>query len=216
MVGEAINSELIKRRMWLDYQKASNDPANDRLECVHELMDKLVDPSMERERFLWDAANTISSKLAIEEVTIGVRDLKDGLYRYQAMCGLEDSEWDAHKKLSYTREQFDTQDVYKYKEISVHTRLFLVEDNPYGAGEDDTYKKDLMLHDKRSSLEDTIEGDYLDTLVFGKNNELIGWIEIGGMKNGKFPDGQTIITLELLAAVIGAALTLLGPSAPSS
>jgi hypothetical protein len=197
MVGEAVNPEIIKRRMWLDYQRVSNDPANDRLECVHELMDELVDPT-------------------VDLVTIGVRDPKDGLYRYQAMCGLEDSEWEAHKKLSYTREQFDSQDVYKFKEISKHTRLFLVEDNPYGDGEDNTYRKDLMLQDKRSSLEDTIEGDYIDTLVFGKNDELIGWIELGGMKNGKFPDGQTLITLELLAAVIGAALTLLGPVTTSS
>jgi hypothetical protein len=216
MVGEAVNPEIIKRRMWLDYQRVSNDPANDRLECVHELMDELVDPTVDLGRFLWNATNTISSKLAISQVTIGVRDPKDGLYRYQAMCGLEDSEWEAHKKLSYTREQFDSQEVYKFKEVSKHTRLFLVEDNPYGDGEDNTYRKDLMLQDKRSSLEDTIEGDYIDTLVFGKNDELIGWIELGGMKNGKFPDGQTLITLELLAAVIGVALTLLGPVTTSS
>src|SRR5512137_1913390 len=154
MIGEAVNPELIKRRMWLDYQRVSNDPANDRLECVHELMDELVDPTMELERFLWNAANHISSKLAISQVTIGLKDPKDGLYRYQAMFGLEDSEWEAHKKLAYTKDQFDTQDVYKFKEISKHTRVYLVEDNPYAEGEDNTYRKDLMLGDKRTSLED--------------------------------------------------------------
>ena len=213
MVGEAINPELIKRRMWLDYQRASNDPANARLECVHGLLDELSDPGMELERFLWDAANTISSKLCINQVTIGLKDPKDGLYRYKAMCGLKDSEWEAHKRLSYTRELFDVQDVYKYKEISKHTRLYLAEDNPYAAGEDDTYDKEVMLQSKRNSLEDTIEGDYLDTLVFGRNDELIGWIELSGMNNGKFPDGQTLISLELLASVVGVAIALLGSSA---
>jgi hypothetical protein len=210
MVGDAINPELIKRRMWLDYQRASNDPGNDRLECVHELMDRLVDPSVDLHGFLQEAANMISLKLCIKEVTIGLKDPEDGLYRYEAMYGLEDSEWDAHKKLSYSREQFDTQDVYKFKEISKHTRLFLAEDYPYAVGEDGTYSKELMLQSKRSSLEDTIEGDYLDTLVFGSKDELLGWTEISGMNNGKFPDGQTLITLELLASVIGVAITLLG------
>ncbi len=209
MVSDAINPEIIKRRMWLDYQKASNDPGNDRLECVHELMDKLVDPSMDIQRFLWDAANTISTQLGIKEVTIGLKDTKDGLYRYEAMSGLEDTVWEAHKGLTYARDQFDTQDIYKYKEISKHTRLYLAEDNPYAVGEDGTYRKDLMLQSKRNSLEDTIEGDYLDTLVFGKGDELLGWIEFSGLKSGKFPDGQTIITIELLASAVGVALTLL-------
>jgi hypothetical protein len=42
MVGEAVNPELIKRRMWLDYQKASSDPTNDRIGCVHLLMPSLT------------------------------------------------------------------------------------------------------------------------------------------------------------------------------
>jgi hypothetical protein len=211
MVGEAVNPEIIKRRLWLDYQKASNDPGNDRLECVHELLDELVKPDVCLREFLQTAANTIGSKLCISEVTIGLRDPKDGLYRYFSMHGLEDSEWEAHKKLSYTSDQFESQGPYKFKELSKHTRLFLVEDNPYGEGEDDTYSKELMLQSKRNSLEDAIEGDYLDTLVLGRNNDLLGWIEYGGMTNGKFPDGQTLMSLELVAAVIAVGISLLGP-----
>jgi len=212
MVGDAVSPEIIKRRLWLDYQRASNDPANDRLECVDELLDTLVKPDIVLPEFLKTAANTIGSKLCLNEVTIGLRDPKDGLYRYEAMYGLDPSEWDAHKKISYAREQFESQGPYKFKELSTHTRLFLAEDNPYGEGEDGTYSKELMLKSKRNSLEDAIEGDYLDTLILGKNDDLLGWIEYGGMTNGKFPDGQTLISLELVAAVIAVGINLLGPS----
>lgn len=211
MVGEAVNPEIIKRRLWLDYQRANSDPANDRLECVQDLMDELVNPEITLRDFLQTAANMIGSKLCINEVTIGLRTPEDGLYRYYVMFGLEPSEWEAHKKISYWRDQFDSQGVYKFKELSKQTRLFLAEDNPYGEGEDETYSKELMLKTKRNSLEDAIEGDYIDTLVLGRNDDLLGWIEYAGMTNGKFPDGQTILSLELVASMIAVAINLLGP-----
>jgi hypothetical protein len=123
------------------------------------------------------------------------------------MSGLSDSEWEAHKKLSYKREDFDSQEVYKFMQISKYTRLLLAEDNPYANGEDATYERELMLQSKRKSLDDTIEGDYLDICIFGKGDDLIGWIEISGMENGRFPDTETIKCLELLASVIGVALS---------
>jgi hypothetical protein len=210
MVGEAVNPELIKRRMWLDYQRACTDPLCERLGCVHELMDKLVDPELDLHKFLQDAVDLIRARLYINKVTIGLKNQDDGIYRYEVMAGLEESEWKAHLGLSYVYDQFVSQDVYKYEEISKHTRLYLAEDNPYANGEDQTYSRELMLQSKRRSLEDTIEGDYIDTLVFGKKDDLIGWIEFSGMSNGKFPDGQTIRCIELMASVVAIAISLLG------
>lgn len=208
MVSDAVNPEIIKRRMWLDYQRATSDPANERIECIHGVLDKFVDPDLDINAILQETANTIATKLFINEVTIGLKDPDDGLYKYVVMHGLEDSEWEAHKTLSYTREQFDSQEVYKFKEISKHTRLYLAEDNPYGAGEDATYSKELMLKSSRKSIEDAIEGDYLDTMIYGKNDELLGWIEYSGMNNGKFPDGQTIKCIELVVSGIAIVLSL--------
>jgi hypothetical protein len=68
----------------------------------------------------------------------------------------------------------------------------------------------LMLQSARKSLDDTIEGDYIDVLILGKGEELLGWIEISGMQNGKFPDAQTLKCIELLATVIGVALARAG------
>ena len=201
-----LNPEIIKKRMWLAYQYACSNPANERTDCVHALITKLADPDVDMNMFLQEAADTINTKLAIKEITIGLRSSSDGLYRYEVMSGLSDSEWEAHKKLSYKREDFYSQDVYKFMQISKYTRLLLAEDNPYANGEEATYERELMLQSKRKSLDDTIEGDYLDICIFGKGDDLLGWIEISGMENGRFPDPETIKCLELLASVIGIAL----------
>jgi len=205
MGSTAVNPELIKRRMLFDYQCSCSNPSN-AIDCIHELITELADPNLDMHRFLHDAANTICTKLCVKEVTIGLKDPKDGLFRYQVMAGLEESEWEAHKKLSYSLDQFDNPAIYKYMKISKYTRLYLAEDNPYGEGEEETYSKPLMLLSQRKSLEDTIEGDYLDIHIYGKGDELKGWLEISGMNNGKFPDIQTIKVVEMLASVIGIAL----------
>ena len=201
-----LNPEIIKKRMWLAYQYACSNPANERTDCVHALITKLADPDIDMHMFLQEVADTINAKQAIKEITIGLRSPSDGLYRYEVMSGLSDSEWDAHKRLSYKHEDFYSEDVYKFMQISKYTRLLLAEDNAYANGEETTYERDLMLQSKRKSLDDTIEGDYLDVCIFGKNDDLLGWIEISGMKNGRFPDTETIKCLELLASVIGVAL----------
>lgn len=202
MTAETFPPELIKRRMWLDYQYASSNPSNP-IDCIHNLINKLADPDLELGKFLQDAADTMNGLLCINEVTIGLKDPADGVFRYKVMAGLEEPEWEAHKRLSYTLDQFDNPALYKFKQISKYTRLYLAEDNPYREGEEETYSKPLMLQSSRKSLEDTIEGDYLDIYIYGEDDELKGWIEISGMKNGKFPSADTIKVVELLASVIG-------------
>ncbi len=206
MGSEAINPELIKKKMWLDYQKESNNPSN-ALDRIHAVIEELKDPRLDMHKFLQDAADAMCRNLCVHEVTIGLKDPKDSLFKYEVMAGLEPEEWEAHKKLAYTRDQFDDPNLYKYMKISKYTRLFLAEDNPYREGEDGTYSKPLMLMSSRKSIEDTIEGDYLDIYILDKENDLQGWIEISGMENGKFPEGQTIKAVELLASVIAIALT---------
>ncbi len=202
-----VKPELIKKRMWLAYQYACSNPSNERMDCVHAMINKLADPGLDMKAFLQEVADTITNKVGIKEVTIGLKDSSDGRYRYVVMSGLSDSEWEAHKGLAYDYADFYSQNVYKFMQISRYTHLSLADDNPYAEGEDATYEKDLMLKSKRRSLEDTIEGDYLDVMILGKSDDLLGWIEISGMKSGRFPDVETVKCLELLASVIGIALS---------
>jgi hypothetical protein len=209
----AINPDLIKKRMRLAYQYACSNPANERMDCVHSLITKLADPDIDMHKYLQEAADTIWEKLGIQQITIGLRSHSDGLYRYEVMSGLSETEWDAHRPLSYKLEDFYGSPIYKHMQISRFTRLLLVEDNPYANGEEATFEKDVMLQSKRKSLDDAIEGDYLDILIFGEGDDLLGWIEISGMKTGLFPDVESIKCLELLASVIGVAITQHGAGA---
>lgn len=215
MSEAAIKPELIKKRIWLDYQYACSNPACERLDCVHGLIAKLADPKVDMHSFLQETADALTSKIGLKEATIGLRSPSDGLFRYEVMSGLSDSEWAAHKGLSYKKEDFYSQEIYKFTQISKYTRLLLAEDNPYATGEDATYEREVMLQSKRKSLEDTIEGDYIDICIFGKEEDLVGWIEISGMQSGRFPDTETIKCLELLASMIGVALVQNAPSADS-
>lgn len=192
--------------MWLAYQYSCSNPSNERLDCIHSMINKLADPGLDMKAFLQEVADTINNKLGIKETTIGLKDKTDGLYRYVVMSGLSDSEWDAHKALAYRYEDFYSQNVYKFMQISRYTHLSLIEDKPYTDDEGATFEKDLMLQSKRKSLEDAIEGDYIDILILGKGDDLLGWIEISGMKSGRLPDVETLKCLELLASVLGIAL----------
>ena len=206
MGTEPFKPEVIKRRMWLDYQYACTNPAGERVDCIHTLVTDLGDPKADMHEVLQRAVDTIRNKIGVKEVTIGLRNRSDGKYRYEVMSGLHDDNWEAHKQLAYTYEEFFSQDIYKFMQISKYTRLYLAEDNPYDKDEEGTFHRDVMMQSARKSLDDTIEGDYIDILILGKGDDLLGWIEISGMQNGKFPDAQTLKCLELLASIMGVAL----------
>ncbi|UCE81390.1 MAG: hypothetical protein JSV94_02960 [Methanobacteriota archaeon] len=207
MVDKTIDHELVKKRICLSYQYDSADPANERLDCVHSLTVALADRQLSIRDFLQNAADIIRDKFWVKEITIGLRDRADGLYRYEVMSGLDEGSWEAHRQLAYTLEQFEDSELYKSAQISNLTRLFLAEDNPYGSDEERTFNRELMLQSSRRSLDETIEGDYIDVRILGRDGVLLGWIEISGTTDGKFPDVHTIKCLELLASILGVALT---------
>jgi len=207
MESKIIDPELIKKRMGLSYQYDSANPANERLDCVHSLIEALADSQLSMSEFLQSAADVIRDRFWVKEVTMGLRSRSDGLYRYEVMSGLSDASWEAHRQLAYTLEQFEDPERYVFAQISNRTRLFLAEDNPYDKDEEGTFNRELMLKSSRKSLDETIEGDYIDVRILGKGGVLLGWIEISGTTDGKFPDVHSIKCLELLASVLGIALT---------
>ena len=206
MESKIVNPDLLNKRMCLSYQYDSADPAHERIDCVRSLIAVLADQRLTMHDFLQKTADDIREKFWVKEVTIGLKSRSDGQYRYEAMSGLSDSSWEAHRQLAYTLQQFEDPELYKPTQISNLTRLFLAEDNPYGEREEGTFNRELMLKSSRKSLDETIEGDYVDVRILGQGGTLLGWIEISGTTDGKFPDVHTIKCLELLASVLGIAL----------
>ncbi|MGQ9586872.1 MAG: hypothetical protein ACUVT7_00615 [Thermoplasmata archaeon] len=201
-----VDPEAVKKKMWLDYQYAHRDRENEVLDALHKLVALTRDPSVDLHRTMQAAADTIREKLWIREVTIGLMDPSEGMYRYEVQAGFTDSAWEALRQLKYSYEQFVDPELYKAKQISKYTRLFLQEDNPFAPGEEVTYDWTVIPCMERRSLDDTLLADYLDINIYGPNEELLGWIEISGTIAGKLPDPFTIKTVELIASIIGTAI----------
>jgi len=197
----------VARKLKQEYAHGARDSSIRHLDALHSLVKYLMKADPNLDEMLEQTARSIYTQFSIKEVSIALRSTSDGLYRYAAEYGMRADVWAAHDKITYTYD--DLMDTRKYKPITVshHTQLFLAEDNPYGPDEGDTYSEHLMKQSKRKSASDSIEGDYLDIFLYGPQDEILGWIEISGTWDGKIPDARTIRCLEIVASVLGIAVT---------
>lgn len=203
-----INSRDVASKLKREYSfgTKSNDARN--LETVFEILQLVHKGSVSSATILKQVVSFVHRQLGIREVSIATRDPVDGMYKYTVMAGMREDIWLAHKKIGYTREQAKDVEAYHGTWISDQTALFLAEDNPYAEDEEDTYSRALMVKQTRKSLDDTIEGDYLDVYFDGLDGELMGWIEISGTYGGKLPDANLIRWVEFVGSVLGLAISV--------
>jgi hypothetical protein len=71
------------------------------------------------------------------------------------------------------------------------------------------FNRPSELSKERISIDEMMEGDYLDVYVYGADDEMLGWIEVSYPSDGKFPSREIVRGLELLASVIGLSLSYL-------
>ena len=206
---EGIGQRDIARRWKLDYSLGTKDYTNRVIEGVQKLVSRLRRPDIETRSLLEEAAYLIVRQLGIKEVSIGLRSSEDGLYRYEVIVGASEEAEKALRRITYTVDDF-REDSSKYKGtmISKHTKLFLSEDIPYTDDEKDSYSRPVMLGIKRWSDTDSIEGDYLDILIYGPEEDIVGWMEVGGTIFGKLPNVTIIRWIELISSILGTALAL--------
>jgi len=196
----------VERKLRLQHLHGQKDETTKTLNKILPILARFQEENLYLMDLLEDVVDAVNKLFWLKEVTIGLRDL-DGKYRYKVMCGLRPDAWAAHKQLAYTLEEFSDPKYYRGRQLSKHTKVFLAEDKPFVDEEVDTFTRPILLKTTRTSADNCIEGDYFDTHIFGENEELIGWIEITGTKAGKFPDPTTLRWIELLALIIGIAIT---------
>ena len=200
----------IARKWKFEYSFGAPDQTARGLEVISAIVSHLERPHIDLRALLDEAAALISKHFSIREVTIGLKDRKDGLLRYVSIVGIREEAEKALRRLAYTVDDFRTDGRYKGTSLGKQSALFLAEDNPYVEGEENTYSHPVLLGSRRKSLTDSIEGDYIDVMIFGKGDEIIGWIEIAGTRAGKIPDVPTIRWIELISKIIGAAIICKG------
>lgn len=205
-----VTKEQVVRKIKYDYAFAHKDLSNRILDTLGKLTRDGLTPGKDVVQLLDEAARMIDRHLQIRTTTIGIRNPTDGKYRYVAMSGLSDDQWQAHKILSYTHQDFFDPLKYRSSRISDLTLVFLVEDSPYNPDEITTYNPRLSSAMIRRSAEDCNEGDYFDIHIMGPGDELLGWIEISGTKYGKMPDANALRWIEMIATTLGLVLTYRG------
>jgi len=120
---------------------------------------------------------------------------------------MREDPWTKQKLKIYKKEDFALSGYYSAGEISKHTRIYLEEENPLIGQDTDLVNRPVLLRSKRAAEDEALEADFTDTLIAGKNDELIGWIEYSGTITGKLPDAVSIRQIEVIAAIIGAAIS---------
>jgi hypothetical protein len=206
-MSKGVDHGEVARRLKQEYIHGQKDSSIRALDSVNTLVRYLMKERLDLDEMLEQATRLIFTQFNIKEISIGLRTPPDGLFRYVKMHGMRGEVWEAHKRLSYTAEKLIDPRAYKHTVISPCTKLCLAEDNPYAEGEAFTYSEHLMSISKRRAPDNSIEGDYLDVFIHGPNNEILGWIETGGTWDNKIPDARTIRCLEIVASVLGIAIT---------
>lgn len=196
----------IPDKMRFDYSHGVRDPTSKALEGLETLLSHFQDSHMDIDNLLNEAAKFIWRQFGIDNVAIGLRDPKDGLYKYRAMVGFRDDALEAHRKIVYKKEQFFEDSEFHGFNISKYSRIYLAEDNVLTETERTAYNRPALLAMKRKDPTDSLEGDYIDIGIYGRGDELVGWIEISGTRTMKLPDVATIRWVEVIASTIAAAL----------
>ena len=200
-----IDYQDIPRKMKLEYNFPAAGKTYKVLDQISGLLAYFQKPQISLRELMTDAANLMAKQFSLKEVSIGLRQ-SDGNYRYEVTVGYRPETEAATKKLAYTYGQFMDATVYKGTMISKYTKVFLAEDNPWLDSEKEAYNLPSLLGMTRRSLDDYLEGDYIDTHILGRNDEIIGWIELAGTTTGKMPDMSAIRWIEFIGMIIGAAV----------
>jgi len=170
----------------------------------HRIVDAIEDLVSKHQKdsigtFLLDAAMMITRLFEFKEVAFGLKDTADGRFKYAVTLGYLPTSQEAMRKIAYTIE--DMNDHTNYRGIKLGRISELVIDSP--EQELRTFNRPALIHKFRFSVDEFLEGDYIDIYLFGTVGEMIGWLELAGPKSGKIPGADTIRWLELIASIIG-------------
>ncbi len=196
----------IPLRLKFEYSHTLKDQTQKALESIQDLLAHFTKPVLDLNELMAEVAETLRKQFGIDNVAIGLKSAEDGKYRYVVNSGLREEAVQNRAKIAYTLDDFYKDGAYNGTFISKYSKVYLAEDNEYKDIERMAYNRPLLLGLKRRSLNDSLEADYIDSLILGLNEELLGWIEISGTRTGKLPDAVTIRWAETAAAIISVAI----------
>jgi hypothetical protein len=211
-----VNSDTAKRRLRFEYLKIKNEHESKSLELFAQLMFHFTKPDMSVLNLIQEATLLIQRQFRVRWCMIGLKE-PDGWYRYLVNTGMREDAWANQKKKQYKLSDFELNAAnYKAGEISRLTRVYLEEDNQLGKEDEGVVNRPALLHLTRKAEDDVLEADFIDTLIMGPGDELLGWIEYSGTVTGKMPDAVSIRHIEIVSNILAAAIVLNGNRLPNA
>ncbi len=209
MMG-ASDIETVKRRLRFDYVRVKHEPGSRAVEGITSLAMHFHKQQLNIVDVIQEASDLIQRQFKLKWVMIGIKGKNDGLFRYTVMSGMRPDVWERQKKRTYRLEDFEPScGTYKFGEVSDVTRVYLQEENPlYSEDEKRLVQRPVLLGSTRTTTGETLEADFIDTLILGPGKTLLGWIEYSGTVGNEFPHSIVIREIEGYAAIIGAAMAI--------
>ena len=202
--------ESVKRRLRFDYLGARSDPTSRVLDGYVSLLSHFHKEPLVVRDLIQDTANWIHRQFRLRWCMVGLRG-SDGMYRYEVEAGMRPEAWTRQKSKVYKYTDFaPAAQNYTAGEISKLSRVYLEEENQLYKDDEAVVNRPALLRGRRKADDETLEADFIDTLIFGPKDELLGWIEYSGTLTGKFPEAMTIRYIEAIAAIVSAAMVTTG------
>lgn len=142
-------------------------------------------------------ARTIFRIFEFKEISIGIRDLDDGLYKYVTVLGFTKQAEIAQREKTYTFKEIQDYDKYPGIKLTGMSDLCVADELK------ETYNRPFELDKERESIARFTEGDYLDISIYDSKVQLIGWMELANPKNGKMPSKDSLLWIELFVSILG-------------
>ncbi|HUW42838.1 MAG TPA: hypothetical protein VMW02_01235 [Thermoplasmata archaeon] len=195
---------LLKSR----YRQVPSDDNEKIINSVLRFWLQVQEGKLSKDSLLQEVVEIIHRSLMFQEIAIALKDPNDGLYRYQTFTGFTKDAIEDMRSLVYTDAEVRAFD--RLPGIRVSKLIeFTISEAPLRAGEEAQFNRPILAAMHREADDEFTFGDYMNIYIRGRDDELLGFIEVSGPRDGKLPSGNSMKGLELIAIMTGNALQCL-------
>lgn len=195
---------LLKSR----YRQLPRDDNEKILDSVLRFWFQIQEGKLSKNSLLQEVAEVIHRSLMFQEIAIALKDPNDNLYRYQTFAGFTKGAVEDMRSLAYSEAEVRAFD--RLPGIRVSKLIeFTISETPPKTGEETQFNRPMLVAMSRKTDDEFTFGDYMNINICGRDDELLGFIEVSGPRDGKLPSGNRMKGLEFIATMTGIALQCL-------
>lgn len=148
---------------------------------------------------------SVAETFKLSAATIGIRNKDSGLFEVRAVHGYDDATTERIRRVKYAPERM-SRDLRP--EFLIGKKTYYVPGEAWEPEAEDMLfvKHPENVESSRRSAEDWQENDYIDFLMYDKNGDLLGFLEVDEPDNHKVPDDDTLKAIEIFSDLASIAI----------